>query len=86
MILDAPKMLALSLTSLIFLLSTVRSLEAVSLVSRAGSRVLRPRTDNSNSPAVIDAADGELEVANKVIAPDGFYRRLVHLFDSVSLF
>jgi hypothetical protein len=76
---------ALSLTSLILLLSVVRSLEAVSLVSKSGSRVLRARSDGSDSPGIIDATDGELEITNKVIAPDGFSRRLVRLFGGLSL-
>lgn len=77
---------AFSLTSLILLLSVVRSLEAVSLVSRSGSRVLPARSDGSDSPRVIDATDGELEITNKEIAPDGFSRRLVRLYFDVSLF
>lgn len=75
-ILDALKMHGFSLTSLVMLLSVIRSLEAVSLVSRSDSRV-RARADDSSSPGIIDATDGELEIANKVIAPDGFPRRLV---------
>lgn len=74
-----------SLTSLILLLSVIRSLEAVSLVSKRGSRV-RTRSGGSSSPGVIDATNGELEIANKVIAPDGFSRRLVCPFCDVSLF
>ncbi|KAF8141342.1 laccase [Boletus edulis] len=62
-----------SVTSLILLLSVVRSLEAVSL-SKSGSRVLRTRSDASDSPGVIDATSGQLEIVNKVIAPDGFSR------------
>jgi hypothetical protein len=73
----------LSLTPLIFLLSVVRSLEAVSLVSKPGSR-LRTRSDSSDSPDVIDATNGQLEIANKMIAPDGFSRRLVCVFGDVS--
>jgi FtsP/CotA-like multicopper oxidase with cupredoxin domain len=64
---------ALLLTPLIFLLSVVRSLEAVSLVSKPGSR-LRTRSDSSDFPDVIDATNGQLEIANKMIAPDGFSR------------
>ncbi|KAG9308058.1 laccase [Chiua virens] len=63
----------LPLISLVFLLSIVRSLEAVSLVSRSAPRA-RTWSDDSNPPGVIDATDGELEIANKVIAPDGFIR------------
>ena len=54
-------------------------------MSKPGSRV-RTRSDGSDSPGVIDATNGQLEIANKVIAPDGFSRRLVCLFGEVSLF
>ncbi|KAG8221177.1 laccase [Butyriboletus roseoflavus] len=62
-----------SLTSLVFLLSIACSLEAVSRVSEPRSRV-RTRANGSNSPGVIDATNGELEIANKVIDPDGYTR------------
>jgi len=81
-VLDALKMHAFSLTSLICLLSVVRSLEAVSLVSTPGFRV-RTRSDGSGSPGVIDATNGQLEIANKVIAPDGFSRMLVCFFSNL---
>lgn len=48
------------------------------------------RPDHSHFPGVIDAGDGELEITNEVIAPDGFPRRLicsvmVHLFFDIRL-
>lgn len=44
-------------------------------------------SDDSDSPTqVIDTTDGELEVANLVIAPGSFCRRLVRLIGNVSMF
>ncbi|KIK79884.1 laccase [Paxillus rubicundulus Ve08.2h10] len=67
-------MRATSAASLSFLLSLASTLSAVSLVAKPDAHA-RSASDRPNTPNVITASSGELEITNKVIAPDGYARR-----------
>ncbi|KAF9224239.1 Cu-oxidase-domain-containing protein [Gyrodon lividus] len=59
--------------SLAFLLSLASTLSAVSLVAKPEAHA-RAGSNHPNPLNVVTASDGELEIVNKVISPDGFAR------------